>query len=73
MCKETSGVWDALERCRHRYHLKDMGFWGENDHKQVAELLGKIDAMVTARIKAGGAGYITVNEDVCRIREKEKL
>lgn len=53
----------VLERCGHRYHLLDTSIWG---------LLEKIDEMVAGNITAGRVGYVTTNDEVSRITEKER-
>lgn len=60
----------GLEKCGNRYLVLDT--WEKGDGTQVAELLEKIDAMVAENTRAGGAGYVTTNEEVSRVTEKER-
>ncbi|KAM8856330.1 GTPase IMAP family member 8-like isoform 2-T2 [Spinachia spinachia] len=55
-----------LERCGLRCHALDTSIWGEDDDAQVAGLQEKIDVMVAGNVAAGGAGWLTTQEQVSR-------
>ncbi|KAM3607953.1 uncharacterized protein V6R79_016827 [Siganus canaliculatus] len=63
---------EVIKRCGNKYHVLDTSIWGEEDDSQVVELLQKIDAVIAENMKAGGVGYVSVNDVVSRINMKER-